>query len=103
MKSLSELLEDSNRLRIDLLFTEIQTARACLDAARVTSQAEARLRGQTVAREIYDAILHLLPCTSFSDGQRARAEREIAALKSRLEKAGAFLTAEEGTGPEEHN
>jgi hypothetical protein len=69
--------------------TQLTAARWHLDAA-VSAAAGDVPQSVQRARQIYDSIVRSLAKLSLTPEQRANVERELLALRSRLEAAGAF-------------
>ncbi len=87
----ARLLEESNRVGISFLLTDLKTVLTFLNLADVTVNEGTRLRNRTQARNGYRAILRHLPRIRPSPEQRLEIEEKLAAIKSRLEKAGISL------------
>src|SRR5260370_42533220 len=89
----ARLLEDSNRVGISFLLTDLKTILTFLNIADVTANEETRLRNRTQARNGYRAVLRHLPGVRPSPEERLEIEEKLATIKSRLENAGIAVEA----------
>jgi hypothetical protein len=83
-RSTAQLLEQSHRIGVQFLLTDLAAAATFLDVADVTGQEDTRTRNREKARYVYETVLRLMPKVVPSDEERTALEQGLAELKLRL-------------------
>jgi hypothetical protein len=83
-----EIVNQSNRIGVEFLFTDLRTAFTFLDVAKVTQVAESRERNRANAVKVYRTVLRLKPKLQLPKEDEARFEEQVAQLKRDLEEVG---------------
>lgn len=85
----AQLQNDSTRIGVDFLRTDIETALIFANAALNSSDdPEKRARNQTNARNGYDTVVRLSERLELTDSERKDVDSMLAELKSVLERLG---------------
>jgi hypothetical protein len=88
MTSFARLRDESNRVAVDFLLAELDTAFVFLELSDTTSSAETRVRTRKNAYIAYETALRLSPRVTLMDSQKIGYEERLAQLKKRLEELG---------------
>lgn len=88
MSSFSRLREDSNKIGIDFLLTELDTAFTFLSVADTTSSSETRDRNRRNAFDAYRTVLRMRPRVVMGSPQKVEFQDKVSDLKRRLEDLG---------------
>jgi hypothetical protein len=84
----TQLIERTNRIGIQFLFTDLDVAMTLLRSAFSIEPAEPRKRNLERAHEAYRTVVRLLPRVVPSAEERMELERKLNDLRSRLKEAG---------------
>jgi hypothetical protein len=84
----ARLLEDSNRVGVTFLITDLNTILTLLNVADAAVNEETSLRNRTQARDGYRAVLRHLPRVRPSPEEQLEIAEKLVAIKSRLQNAG---------------
>jgi hypothetical protein len=79
-----QIMEQSNRIGVQFLITDLAVALTFLDFAEVSHSEDTRRRNRQNAQSAYDTVLRLLPRLAPSPEERATLEIKLAELKDRL-------------------
>jgi len=90
----ARLLEDSNRVGVTFLITDLNTILTLLNVADAAVNEETSLRNRTQARDGYRAVLRHLPRVRPSPEEQLEIAEKLVAIKSRLQNAGIHDDAE---------
>lgn len=82
------VLRDSNRIGVQFLLTDLDLALTFLTVASTSRNLEITHRNWRNARKAHDAILHLLPRLTTTDGELQSIDEKLSALRFRLEAVG---------------
>jgi hypothetical protein len=93
-RSTEQLLEESHRIGVQFLLTDLATAHTFLDVSEVTEIEESRKRNLEKARHVYDTVMRLMPKVEPSTDEQAVLEDKLAELKRRLVAAGQLADPE---------
>lgn len=88
MKSFAHLRDESNKLGVEFLLTELDAALTFLAVANVTGSPETRERNHEHAREAYDTARRLETRVSMQPDQKQNFEKKLALLEARLRDLG---------------
>jgi hypothetical protein len=88
MNSFARLRDESNKIGVDFLLTELDTAFTFLEVADTTASAETRLRNRTNALKAYGMARGMEPRVIMEPGQKLEFERKVATLRKRLQELG---------------
>lgn len=97
-KSTRQILDESHRIGVQFLLTDISAAMTFLDVADTTQSQETRGRNHQLAMTAYETVLRLLPKVIPSEHEWVELQTRFAALRDRLISLG-YLTAAEDSGP----
>lgn len=84
----ARLLRQSNRIGVDFLLTDLDTAHTFLDIADVTEAVRTHSHNHERARGIYLTVQRLLPRVVPEAEEQMRLDEKLSQLKKRLEDAG---------------
>ena len=93
-RSTEQLLEESHRIGVQFLLTDLATAHTFLDVSEVTEIEESRKRNLEKARHVYDTVMRLMPKVAPSTEEHAVLEDKLAELRRRLIAAGQLADAD---------
>jgi hypothetical protein len=82
------LIEESNRVGVEFLLLESQTAMTLLNVSGTTDGEENRRRTLTNAYLAYDVVARLMPSVTLTPEERLELEEKLSCLKTRLVDAG---------------
>lgn len=80
--------EDANRVTVDFLKTDLQTAFTFVKVARLTKDGFRRERSCRAARKAYDTVTRMAPRVEFRPNDSLFVTRELAYLKRELQSLG---------------
>lgn len=87
MKPFAHLRDDSNKIGVEFLLTELDAALTFLAVANATGSPETRERNHEHAREAYDTARRLQPKVSMQPDQKQTFEEKLALLEARLQES----------------
>jgi len=96
MATTRQIMEDSRRIGVQFLITDLGVALTFLDVAETTRSEEVRKRNHENARTAYNAVQHFLPRLSPSAEERRELEAKLSTLKTRLRGLGYVLDSATG-------
>jgi hypothetical protein len=76
--------EELNKLKVDFIKTDLDTALTVVQIARQTNEREKAIRNQQNARKAYDAVLRYMGSASLGRSDRGNMMRKLSILKSAL-------------------
>lgn len=88
MSSFTRLREESNRIGIDFLLTELDTAFTFLDVAKTTGSPETRVRNRSNAHEAYVIAQRMQTRVVMEPRQKAMFDEKLELLKETLQDLG---------------
>ncbi len=88
MKPFAHLRDESNKIGVEFLLTELDAALTFLDVARATGSPETRERNQGHAREAYDTARRLQTRVSMQPDEKQNFDEKLALLETRLQDLG---------------
>lgn len=102
-KSTRQILEQTQRIGVQFLLTDMSAALTFLDVADVTQSPGTRQRNRDHALSAYKTVLRLLSKISPSDDERSALHEKLQVLKNRLLQLGYLLIEQITDTPEPGN
>jgi len=87
-RKMARLIEQSNRIGIEFLLTDLSTGMTFLQIAHVTTSAGGRARNFEKALEVYRTVKRLLPRVVPSTDEQSKIKAMLGDLRSQLLEAG---------------
>ncbi|HZQ41889.1 MAG TPA: hypothetical protein VFA99_01480 [Acidobacteriaceae bacterium] len=88
MKPFAHLREESSKIGVEFLLTELDAALTFLDVAGTTDSPETRERNQGHAREAYDTARRMQTRVSMQPDEKKNFDEKLALLETRLQDLG---------------
>lgn len=99
-KSTRQIVEQSHRIGVQFLLTDMNAALTFLDVAEVSESTDVRARNRNHARTAYQTVLRLLPKISPSADERSALEQKLNTLRNRLRRLGCLVSDEVVDAPD---
>lgn len=88
MNSFTRLHEESNKIGVEFLLTEVETAFTFLAVAETTSSPETRERNRNNAFEAYKTVIRMQSKIVMEPNRKSDFRQKVADLRKRLQEIG---------------
>lgn len=95
LKSTRQIMDETNRVGVQFLLTDIAAGQTFLDVSNTTQSKETRERNRRLALTAYQTVERLLPRVTPSEEECEALQRGLAGLRNRLVSLGIPIVKED--------